>query len=80
MKLDAIKQEPKERVQRYFERLNKLFQIGKIQDDEQKRRILSKLRPKIRKLCVVKTFIDIEKLVGVTTKLESIGQAWRDSL
>jgi hypothetical protein len=25
MKLDAIKQEPKERVQKYFERLDKLF-------------------------------------------------------
>jgi len=30
MKLDAIKQEPKERVQKYFERLNKLFQRGRI--------------------------------------------------
>ncbi len=34
MKLDAIKQEPKERVQKYFERLDKLFQKGKIQDVE----------------------------------------------
>jgi hypothetical protein len=34
MKLDAIKQEPKERVQRYFERLDKLFQRGRIQDAE----------------------------------------------
>ncbi len=30
MKLDAIKQEPKERVQKYFERLDKLFQKGRI--------------------------------------------------
>jgi hypothetical protein len=30
MKLDAIKQEPKERVQKYFELLNKLFQRGRI--------------------------------------------------
>jgi hypothetical protein len=28
MKLDAIKQEPKERVRKYFERLDKLFQRG----------------------------------------------------
>jgi len=34
MKLDAIKQEPKERVQKYFEHLNKLFQRGKIQNTE----------------------------------------------
>jgi len=34
MKLDAIKQKPKERVQKYFERLDKLFQRGRIQDAE----------------------------------------------
>jgi len=38
MKLDAIKQEPKERVQKYFERLDKLFQKGRIQNAKQKRR------------------------------------------
>ncbi len=64
-KLDAIKQEPKERIQKYFEYLDKLFQRGKIQNAEQKRRFLARLRPKIQKLCVVRTFIDIEKLVGV---------------
>jgi uncharacterized protein YutE (UPF0331/DUF86 family) len=47
MKLDAIKQEPKERVQKYFERLDKLFQKGRIQDAEQKRRFLAKFKPKI---------------------------------
>ncbi len=34
MKLDAIKQEPKERIQKYFERFNKLFQKGRIQNVE----------------------------------------------
>ncbi len=34
MKFDAIKQEPKERIQKYFECINKLFQRGRIQDDE----------------------------------------------
>ncbi len=51
MKLDAIKQESKERVQKYFEHLNKLFQKGRIQDAEHKRRFLAKLRPKIQELC-----------------------------
>jgi len=37
MKMDAIKQEPKERVQKYFERLDKLFRKGQIQDVEQRR-------------------------------------------
>jgi hypothetical protein len=34
MKMDAIKQEPRERVQKYFERLDKLFRKGQIQDVE----------------------------------------------
>jgi hypothetical protein len=34
MKMDVIKQEPKERVQKYFERLNRLFQRGRISDVE----------------------------------------------
>jgi hypothetical protein len=48
MKLNAIKQEPKERVQKYFERLNKLFQKGRIPDAEQRRRFLGRLRLEIR--------------------------------
>jgi hypothetical protein len=72
MKLDAIKYKPKERVQKYFERFDKLFQRGMIQNVEHRRRFLARLRPEIRKLCVVRTFIDIEELVGVTTKLEKM--------
>jgi hypothetical protein len=72
MKLDAIKQEPKERVQKYFERFDKLFQRGRIPDAEQRRRFLARLRPKIRKLCIVRTFTDIEELVGATTELERV--------
>jgi len=33
---------------------------------------LAKLRPKIRKLCVVRTFTDIEELVGATIELERV--------
>jgi len=72
MKLDAIKQELKERVQKYFERLDKLFQKGWIQDAEQRRRFLARLRPEIRKLCVVRTFADIEELVGAEIKVERV--------
>ncbi len=67
MKLDAIEQKSKERVQKYFEHLNKLFQRGKI-----KRRFMARLRLEIRKLCVVRTFTNIEKLVGATTELERV--------
>jgi hypothetical protein len=72
MRLDAVKQEPKERVQKYFERLDKLFQKGRILDVEQKRRFLARLRPEIRKLCVVRTFVDIEELVGAATEVEKV--------
>jgi hypothetical protein len=37
MRFDAVKQEPKERVQKYFEWLDKLFQKGRIPDAEQRR-------------------------------------------
>jgi hypothetical protein len=72
MKLDVIKQEPKERVQKYFERLDKLFQRGKIPDAKQRRRFLGKLRPEIRKICVVRTYADIEEMVGAATELERV--------
>jgi len=72
MKLDGIKQEPKERVQRYFGRFDKLFQKGRIPDAEQRRRFLARLRPEIRKLCVVRIFTDIEKMVGAATELERV--------
>jgi hypothetical protein len=72
MKMDAIKQEPKERVQRYFERLDKLFRKGQIQDVEQRRRFLARLRPEIRKLCVVRNFADIEELVGAAIEVERV--------
>jgi predicted component of viral defense system (DUF524 family) len=72
MKMDAIKQEPKERVQKYFERLDKLFRKGQIQDAEQRRRFLARLRPEIQKLCVVRTFANIEELVGAATEVERV--------
>ncbi len=71
-KLDAIKQEPKERVQRYFEWLDRFFRKGRISDTEQKRRFLAKLRPEIRKLCVVRNFADIEELLGAANEVERV--------
>ncbi len=71
-KLDAIKQEPRERVQKYFERLDRLFQRGRITDAEQRKRFLARLRPEIRKLCVVRTFANIEELVGAAYELERV--------
>jgi hypothetical protein len=44
MKMDAIKQEPRERVQKYFERLDKLFRKGHIQDAEQRKRVFGQIK------------------------------------
>jgi hypothetical protein len=49
-----------------------LFQKGRILDVEQRRRFLARLRPEIRKLCVVRTFVDIEELVGAATEVERV--------
>jgi hypothetical protein len=72
MKMDVIKQEPRERVQTYFGRLDKMFRKGQIPDVEQKRRFLARLRPEIRKLCVVRVFADIEDLVGAAIEVERV--------
>jgi hypothetical protein len=39
---------------------------------EQKRRFLARLRPEIRKLYVVRTFVDIEELIGAATEVERV--------
>jgi predicted aspartyl protease len=52
--------------------LDKLFQRGKIPDAEQRRRFMGKLRPEIRKICVVRTYTNIEEMVGAATELERV--------
>jgi hypothetical protein len=41
VKFDVIKQDPREQVEKYFERLDKLFQRSTIGDAEQRRRFLT---------------------------------------
>jgi hypothetical protein len=84
MKMDAVKQEPKERVRKYFERLDRLFRKGQIPDVEQRRRFLARLRPKIRKLCMVRAFADIEELVVLQLRskecwVSSVRRHWSHS-
>ncbi len=52
--------------------MNKLFQWGQIQDVKQRCRFLGKLRPEIRKLCLVKTYTNIEDVVVAVTKIECV--------
>jgi hypothetical protein len=72
MKMDVIKQETRERVQTYFGHLDKMFRKGQISDVEQKRRFLARLRPEIRKLCMVRVFANIEELVATAIEVERV--------
>jgi hypothetical protein len=42
--------------------LDKLLKKGKIKDGEQKQRFLAHLRPKIKKLCMVKNYANVEEM------------------
>jgi len=61
--LDAIKQKAKERVQKHYERLDKRHNLSQF---------LAKLKPKIRKLCMVKTYTNIEEVVVAVVEIERI--------
>jgi hypothetical protein len=72
VKLDAIKQEPRERVEKYFERLDKLFQRSRIGDVEQRRRFLIRFRLELRRLCVLRTYTNIEEMVIAAIEMEKV--------
>ena len=71
LKLDHIKQEERQRVQIYFERLEKWFRRGKITDLEQRKRFINGLRPKIKRLCFGKPFLDIDDAIATATEIET---------
>lgn len=71
-KMDEVKQEPQKRVQFYFDWLDKLFRKGKIKDGEQKQRFLAHLQPKVKKLCMVKNYANVEKMFVITKDVKKI--------
>jgi hypothetical protein len=46
--------------------LDKLFKKRKIKDDEQRRRFLRHMHLEIRKLCMVRTYANVEKMLATT--------------
>ncbi len=52
--------------------MNKFFQRGRIGDAEQRRRFLAQFRPELRRLCVVRTYTNIDEMVIVATKIERV--------
>jgi hypothetical protein len=53
--MDVVCQEPRQQVQLYYDKLERLFVKGCILDAKWRRRFLAKLRPKLRKLFMVRT-------------------------
>jgi hypothetical protein len=51
VELDSIKQEPKQWVLTYYDRMEKLFTRGKLEDVKHKKRFLFQLCLEIKKLC-----------------------------
>ncbi len=76
MKMDEIKQEPRKRVQFYFDWLDKLVRKGKIKDGEQKQRFLAHLQPKIKKLCMVKNYANVEEMFVVAKDVKKYWMNW----
>ncbi len=70
MKLDRVKQEPRQWVQPYFDRLDKLFRKGKIKDDEQRCIFIARLCLGIKKLCMVQTYANVEELLATANEVE----------
>lgn len=61
-----------EKVQLYYDRLERLFVKGRILDAKRKRQFLSKLRPKLRKLSMVCTYQNMDELLSATIEVEKV--------
>jgi hypothetical protein len=72
VKMDVIKQEPVQRVQNYYDRLEHLFVKGRILNVKRRRWSLAHLRLKIRKLCVVRTYVDMDELLASTIEFNKV--------
>jgi hypothetical protein len=69
LKMDVIKQYPMQWVQNYYDRLEHLFVKRRILDDERKRWFMAHLKSKNKKLCVVHTYVDMDKLLVSTIEV-----------
>jgi ATP-dependent exoDNAse (exonuclease V) beta subunit len=71
-KLDQIKQEPKQKVQACHDRMEKIFTRGKLEDAKKKHKFLSRFRPEIRKLCVVRDYVNMDELLSTVLEVERV--------
>lgn len=56
----------------YYDRLEHLFVKGKNFDAKRRKKFMAHFRPKIRKLCVVHTYANMDELLATTIKVEKV--------
>lgn len=66
-------------MQVYYDRLEKLFTRGKKFKVEEKKRILLKVRPKIKKLCIMWDCAIMEALLATALEEEKVLQELRET-
>ncbi len=71
VKLDQIKQEPKQKVEAYHDKMEKLFIKGKLEDTKQRKRLFSKLQPQ-KTLCVMRDYVKMDELFAATLEIEKV--------
>ncbi len=72
-KLDSLHQVPKERIQHYYNGMEKLVHKGRIKSSVKQRcRFLVRLECEIDKLCVVKVYANMEELLATTIDVERV--------
>jgi hypothetical protein len=72
MKINFVKHELQQRVQLYFDMLDKLFRKRKIKHDEQRRCFLVHLQLKIKNLCMVRMYINVEEILVAAKDVEKV--------
>jgi hypothetical protein len=71
-KLDVIKQKPKQQVQAYYDKTNKLFTRSKLQYAKQILKIIFELHPKIKKFCVMRDHANMDVILVGNLKVDQI--------
>jgi hypothetical protein len=52
--------------------MEKLFTRGKLKDPKQRKKFISKLHLKIKKLCVMRDYVNMDELFGATLEIEKV--------
>jgi len=65
VELDSIKQEPKQWVLTYYDRMEKLFARGKLENVKHKKRFLFQLCLEIKKLFVMRDYANMEGMFTI---------------